>query len=108
VVRRNIIISVPNCFQEPEFRLSGLAYHHWIDRTHRQEFTAETLRLLLEQNGFEHCQLSGMNPIAPEMLCLRAWRLPPRIARLAGNLCRRAPLRRQYFMTILAVAAKVG
>lgn len=104
VSRRNVILSVPNCAQNPLFEAAGLTYHHWIDRTHRQYYDEETLRELLHRNGFVVRTVSLIHPTAPETLALAAWRVPAGIARFAGKLCRRLPFRRPDYMTILAVA----
>ena len=106
VCTTNIIVSVPNCAEEAVFEEAGLAYHHWTDRTHVQQFDAESLRRTLTDNGFTVQLLQGINPIMPEILALAAWRMPLPLARIAGQLCRRLPLRRRYCMTLLAVAAR--
>ena len=104
VCRNNIIISVPNCFQQKVFKASGLAYHHWIDRTHVQFFTENTLKDILTKNGFSIEVLKYINPVMPEVLFLSSWRFPMKLARFIGRLAVKISLRKQYYMTLLVVA----
>lgn len=106
VCRNNIIISVPNCFQQQVFKVSGLAYHHWIDRTHVQFFTENTLKDILTKNGFSIEVLKYINPVIPEILFLSSWRFPMKIARFIGHLAVKVPLRKKYYMTLLVAAYK--
>ena len=106
VCRKNIIISVPNCSQPEVFRKSGLAYHHWIDRTHVQFFTEDTLKDILNKNGFSIEMLKYINPIIPEILFLSSWHIPVKIIRLIVRLVVKIRLRKKYYMTLLIVASK--
>lgn len=103
-VARRVVLTVPNCEQPEEFKAAGLAFHHWVDRTHVNFFDRDSLRELLEREGWEVEWLGLINPIAPEVLALTSWHLPARIARWVGVLCKRLPLRRRYYMTVAAVA----
>lgn len=47
-----VIISVPNEDDEQP-RMLGLTHMHHVDKTHRREYTDESLRALLESNGFK-------------------------------------------------------
>jgi len=47
-----IIISVPNENDEQP-RMMGLTHMHHVDKTHRREYTDESLRALLENSGFK-------------------------------------------------------
>jgi SAM-dependent methyltransferase len=107
VTRKNIILSVPDC-QEPEvFKESGLAFHHWTDRTHLHFFTAETLRQKLEDHGLAVRHLNRINPARPELIFLEGLRhfrfLWRGVARLVKNL----PFKRPFRMTLVVVAEKV-
>jgi len=102
----NIIISVPNCYQPPEFRASGLAFHHWIDQTHKQAFTLEILRKKVEEAGFRIIEQKYINPISPEVLFLSCWHVPLLLTKIIGKIVTKLPIRKQYNMTILIVAAK--
>ncbi len=106
VCRKNIIISVPNCSQPEVFRESGLAYHHWIDRTHVQFFTEDTLKDILNKNGFSIEMLKYINPIIPEILFLSSWHIPVKLIRLIVRLVVKIRLREKYHMTLLIVASK--
>lgn len=102
----NIIVSVPNCQTPDSLRQSGLTYHHWVDRSHKQAFSVENLVELLTQNGFKMTITRFINPIKPEFLVMRAWHIPSRIARVISRLLNRIPVKKHYYMTILAVADK--
>ena len=106
VTSRNIIVTVPNCSQPRVFQASGLAFHHWIDRTHKQAFTEETLRSALTRHGFSIDTVGFINPVYPETLFLSCWHVPMRAARFLGRLADRVPFRRKYYMTLLVVASK--
>lgn len=106
VCRKNIIISVPNCSQPKIFRASGLAYHHWIDRTHVQFFTEDILKDILNKNGFSIEILKYINPIIPEILFLSSWHIPVKLIRLIVRLLVKIRLREKYYMTLLIVASK--
>ncbi|MCD6298053.1 MAG: class I SAM-dependent methyltransferase [Deltaproteobacteria bacterium] len=47
-----LFISVPNENDEQP-RMMGLTHMHHVDKTHRREYTDESLRVLLESNGFK-------------------------------------------------------
>ena len=106
VARQNIIVSVPNCTTDAAMRDAGLAFHHWVDRTHVQVFTADSLVNLLCDNGFLVQELKQINPVCPESLVLSSWRFPAKAARAVSKLMSRMPLRKRYYMTLLAVAVK--
>ena len=106
VTRKNIIISVPNCLQPPIFKQSGLAFHHWTDRTHKQFFTDETLRKIIEGNGFKITRLKFINPVAPELLALSGWKIHNRVTFYLGRFFNKLPFRKKYYMTLLVVAGK--
>lgn len=106
VARKNLVLSVPNCEQPTEFKAAGLAYHHWVDRTHHQMFTSESLRRVIAENGFRVEVLDHINPILPQLLCLTAWRIPFPLAARISRLIAAIPFRRRYTMTLLAVASR--
>jgi len=103
-VASRVVLTVPNCDEPDEFKVAGLAFHHWVDRTHVNFFDRSSLRDLLEQEGWVVRWLGLINPVAPEVLALTSWHLPVRLARWVGAVCKRLPLRRRYYMTIAAVA----
>ena len=107
VTKKNIILSVPDCEEPGVFKESGLAFHHWTDRTHRQFFTAETLRRKIEEHGLAVRRLDRINPVRPELIVLESLRLWRPIRRLAARLLRRVPAKRRFCMTLVAVVEKV-
>jgi SAM-dependent methyltransferase len=106
ITKRNIVLSVPNCETPLVLRKSGLTFHHWVDRTHYQAFTEDTLRSVLVRNAFRVDMIKRINPIKPEVLFLESWRLPIKLAVLIGRAANKLPLKKKYYMTILAVASK--
>jgi SAM-dependent methyltransferase len=107
VTRKNIILSVPDC-EEPEvFKESGLAFHHWTDRTHVHFFTAETLRRKLETSGFVVRHLDRINPVRPELLFLESLRRCRFLWRGAARLIKKLPFKRPFRMTLVVIAEKL-
>ncbi|MBU4268220.1 MAG: class I SAM-dependent methyltransferase [Acidobacteria bacterium] len=106
VSRKNLILSVPDAQIDPLFSEAGLAFHHWVDRSHIQFFNQEDLQNLLEKNGFSLRRLERINPIYPELLFFSSFPIPIRLARLLARGCRKLPCRKNRFMTLLAVAAR--
>jgi hypothetical protein len=70
-------------------------------------FTIQTLAELLEKSGFRVVSINRSNPILPDYLVLRSFRLPAGLSFFASRVLRRLPFRRPYFMTLLAVAVRV-
>ena len=106
VCRKRIIISVPNCDTPVELRDGGLTFHHWIDRTHVNFLTHDTLSAILSKNGFNVQYTAYINHILPAVPFLCALGLPLRPARGIARILRRVS-RKQYPMTLLAVGEKV-
>ena len=106
VTGNNIIISVPNCFQSEAFKQSGFSFYHWSDRSHIQTFTQETLKRILEKSGFSVNIISCVNPVFPEILILSSWYIPIKLSRFIARIANKMPLRKKYYMTLLAVASK--
>ncbi len=106
ISRKNVIISVPNCSQPPIFQQSGLAFHHWIDRTHKQFFTENSLKETLRRNKFRIVHFEYINPVIPEFLFLSGWHLPIMITKFIGQLANKIPFRKKYYMTLLVIASK--
>lgn len=106
VCRENLILSVPDARLDPSFAEAGLAFHHWVDRSHIQFFGADDLRALLERCGFVVLSLEGINPIRPELLFFSSFAIPSGLARFLARACARLPFRRHRFMTLLAVAER--
>jgi SAM-dependent methyltransferase len=108
VTRKTIILSVPDCEEREVFRESGLAFHHWTDRTHRHFFTSATLRRRLEQHGLVVRYLSRINPVRPELIFLESLRLSRPVRRAAAKLLRHLPFVKPFRMTLAAVAEKTA
>lgn len=106
VCKKNIIISVPNCFQPKVFQASGLAYHHWIDRTHKQFFNENMFKNVLNKNGSSMQKIKYINPIIPEILVLLSWYFPTKSTHFIEYLANKMPSRKKYHMTLLLVAYK--
>jgi len=108
VSRKNIIISVPHCEDYEPLKRSGLAFHHWVDRSHCHCFDQSQICSLVEEAGFEVAELRLINPIVPEILVADMWRLPVRgfIGKAVARVLSGIPLRKKYLMTILVVAEK--
>jgi 2-polyprenyl-3-methyl-5-hydroxy-6-metoxy-1,4-benzoquinol methylase len=104
--RKNVILTVPDCEPPNDLLGAGLVYAHWRDRTHRSFFTSQALARALGQAGFQVELLTRINAILPDFLVLRSYHVPFRLAYLASLVLRRVPFRRQYRMTLLAVASK--
>ena len=102
--RKNIILSVPDCDTEPDLLRAGLTYTHWMDRTHCNFFTNDSLSQLLEQNGFRIINLEKINRIFPDYPVLRSYFIPATIAFPVSRLLAHLPFRRKDFMTLLVVA----
>lgn len=107
VCRQNLILSVPDCAAQADLARAGLVYSHWLDRTHCNFFERDSLRLLLEHSGFQVEQLGNIQPVLADFPVLRSYRIPFQIAFQAARLLARIPGRRQYRMTLLAVARRV-
>jgi hypothetical protein len=100
-----IIVSVPNTVLPEALPHAGYAFHHWVDRSHVNFYTPDTLREALAQCGFEPLKVELINPTLPAYPLLRSLRLPPKISDLLARAIRRAsPVK--YYMSILAVARK--
>lgn len=106
VCRKNAIVTVPDCELPEDLLRAGLVYAHWRDRSHVQFFTADTLRSALDRAGFRVEYMTRINPIRPDYLPLRSFHLPTKVAAALATLMRRTPLRKKYYMTLLAVASK--
>ena len=105
VGRRKLVLSVPNCSVPEVMRRAGVTFHHWVDPTHVNHFTEESLLELLSAEGFTVESMRLVNPIRPELLVLSTWRVPVRLAAIAVRLLERVPWRVECPMTILATAS---
>ena len=106
VAKKNIIISVPDCTLDENFKNSGLVYHHWLDKSHVQFFTKESIKYLLESNNFKVTDIYSINPIYPEILFLDSLRINIG-KRTLKKLFLLNPFRKYHYMTILLVASSL-
>lgn len=107
IVSKNLILSVPDCKIEPILKDAGLAYFHWTDQTHQSFFTAGTLEQALQENGFRLKTLRPIIPIAPDKALFASLHLPDQLSNRLGNLTKRIPGRKKFYMALLAVAEVV-
>lgn len=105
VVRKNLIVTVPNCTMPEGLKKSGLIYSHWSDPTHLHFFDMQSIISLLQSAGFRVVLQRYINKVhlgVAVMDSLGVSGLPARIgARLFMML-----QRRQYYLTTLLVAEK--
>jgi len=106
VVRKNVILSVPDCEIYPIFKESGLTFSHWIDRTHIQFFTEISLKRKLKEHGLSIRYFNRINPIYPDKIILKSIGLPFLLTNLITKTAAKWPLRKKYFMTLICVADK--
>lgn len=104
ITKHNVIISVPNCQNEDVFRKSRITSHHYIDRTHCQEFTESSLCYFLEKNGFTVNLIAYTGLIKPETLFLEGWFLPLKVANFVGEIATKIP-KKKHYTTIIVVAS---
>lgn len=102
-VAKRIIISVPNCETPAGLREGGLTFHHWIDRTHVNFFTLDTLRDFVSEHGFTVQHAAHINRISPAVPPLCGFGVPVRFAKKVGKVIRNLTPK-QYAMTLLLVA----
>lgn len=98
VSKKNIIISVPDCSLKSIFKDSGLVYNHWIDKSHTQYFTKDSIKDLLECNGFKVEYMTSFNPSYPEILFLDSLRISIGV-RTLKKIFLLNPLRKYRYMT---------
>ncbi|MDI6803208.1 MAG: class I SAM-dependent methyltransferase [Bacteroidota bacterium] len=67
VARKNIILTVPNCEGFNELKNGGLAFEHFFDLDHKNYFTPDSLRNLLD-NLFKQYEIKIIDPIVPYTL----------------------------------------
>jgi len=106
VARKNVIISVPDARVDPLFKEAGLIFFHWVDRSHVQFFTAESLEEMLKRSGFEIKLIKRINPVYPEIIFFDNCRLPPPLTKILLKVTRNLPFRKKHYMTLLVVAEK--
>ncbi len=101
VARKKITLSIPNCEVPDVLRRTGVTFHHWIDPTHTNFFTLETISTTLIDAGLVIENIQLINPIRPEILTFSAWQIPDKIASVFSRWLQKLPWRQQYYMTIM-------
>ncbi len=98
VARTNVLFTTPNSGGIAELQRNGLLFEHFADLDHKNFFTSETLRTLLERH-FERVNVEegdGINPFA-----LAPWRA----VRFAGaGLVKLKLLSPKFYFRLFAVA----
>lgn len=98
VARKNVILTTPNSEGITELQRMGLLFEHFGDLDHRNFFTPESMRTLLEKH-FPRVQVKrgdGINPLA-----LMPWK-PVRV--LGAGLTRLGLLKPRFYFRLFAVA----
>ncbi len=103
LLRDTLILSVPNCETPAALRDGGFSFHHWVDRTHVNFFTLDSLVSTVQAAGFRVQVAEPINPILPAVPLLTSFGVPLRPARGIARLLRRISPR-QYRMSLLVVA----
>lgn len=103
VLRKVLILTVPNCEITPGMRGSNLIYHHWVDPTHVNFWTLDAIADLVASAGFRVIEKGLINRIDPFPLLDEMFSLPHAVKRVL----RRAGSRfaKPYRMTSLIVAS---
>lgn len=105
VARQNLILTVPNCTLTPGMKNSGLIYNHWIDRTHLNFWTLESLVQEVQSVGFRVDVQTYINAVSPAAMVVEALGWSGFPAKAGAALFRRLQ-RRTYPMTCLIVASR--
>lgn len=105
ICSKNLILTVPNCEITPGMRASLVTYHHYIDPTHVNFFTLDSIAQICEQAGFRVRQRGYINQMNLLPLIYEAYDLSGLFGRILGRLLRRRQ-KRVYRLTCLIVADK--
>lgn len=95
VARRNVLVTTPNCTQS--FDAVPIEFGHMLDVDHKQFFTVDSLRELLEA-GFERCEVRQSHPL-DELIAGAI--LPRALLSLYVRLTRLGAIRPRYFSRLL-------
>jgi hypothetical protein len=78
---------------------------HWIDRTHSNFFTKDSLCALLTSTGFRVTEVSDCYKVSPNSYFWNTLRIRPRsFTHVMKYLCERLNLCETYWSSILVVA----
>ncbi len=103
VAKKRILLTVPNCELSQGMKSSGLIYNHWIDKTHVNFFTKDSLSELLLKCGCSKFQISFINPIDPIPFILESFGFSSSFLKKFLSRILRFFLIRKHKMTLLAI-----
>jgi SAM-dependent methyltransferase len=102
VAARNVLVTTPNCTQS--FGSAPVEFTHMLDVDHRQFFTADSLRALLE-HCFERTEVIQSHPIDEALAHLV---LPRPLMSLYWRLSRAGAIRPRFFEHLLGEGITAG
>jgi SAM-dependent methyltransferase len=105
-VRRGIILSVPDCDLNNKLRHYDLAFAHWTDRTHVNQFTRQSIQEALEEAGFHVVNVEGCYRIRPWKYFCDTCGLPFPLKQLLTGVVKYGRLGEEYWSSILVIAEK--
>jgi SAM-dependent methyltransferase len=97
VVRRNVLITVPDCEDVSALQRAGVTHEHFLAADHVQFFTKPKLQALLDR-FFPAVEITRGDPILPHLL------LPPIVRRPLSGLYRLGILRPSLYSRLFAEA----
>jgi SAM-dependent methyltransferase len=97
VVRRNVLITVPDCEDVSALQRAGVTHEHFLAADHVQFFTKPKLLALLDR-FFPAVEITRGDPILPHLL------LPPIVRRPLSGLYRLGILRPSLYSRLFAEA----
>ena len=97
VVRRNVLITVPDCEDVSALQRAGVTHEHFLAADHVQFFTKPRLQALLDR-FFPAVEITRGDPILPHLL------LPPIVRRPLSGLYRLGILRPSLYSRLFAEA----
>jgi len=106
ISKKNIILSVPNCDLDQIFSGSGFTFYHYIDRTHINFFTENSIKELLINNKLKIDYLKLINPVMPETFLLTSLYVPLSLAKIIGKGVQRIPINKKYNTDIIIVTSE--
>jgi 2-polyprenyl-3-methyl-5-hydroxy-6-metoxy-1,4-benzoquinol methylase len=102
VARKNVLFTTPNCGGIEELKRSGLLFEHFGDLDHKNFFTENSLKQLL-QPFFSHVTIRSGDAISP----LAVADFPSRAFRFLAKLAIRCNVMRPRFFSHLFVVAEL-
>lgn len=107
VCSKNLILTVPNCDLAPGIKKSLLTYYHYVDSTHVNFFTMDSLVKTIEDAGFKVSVKYFINKISLNPLIEEAYDVESSfLKRMAYSILKKSK-RTDYYITCLIVADKI-